>query len=481
MSIKKSLAWSLLEQGGSKLVTLVVQVVLARLLSPEDFGLLAILLVITNIAGSLAQSGLGAALIQEEKAEPLAVTSAFWTSVAFAAVLYVIVFFGAPLLAAFYEIQSMGVYLRVLGVIVFVSSVNSIYRSYLQREMDFKGICEANMLASVLSGVAGILIALAGGGIWALIVQVLLQSAISLVASMPLVAWHPTFNFNIKRAIDLFKYGWKICVTGVLNVLYSGVSELVIGKSCSPVELGYYSQGRKYPDAIISMVSNALQNVMFPAFASLKGDREALQAALKKTLVLGSFVIVPLSFFFTVVAEPVVEIVLTEKWLPSVAVFQFVCFSNCVIMIQIVNLRGYMAIGDSGLYLKLQIIKVAVGFVSICLTALITKSITLVAAVMCAFCFFAAIVVDMQPARRLLCYGRREQLKDILPIYLLSAVASVAAYPLTYAAFSNGVQIILQMVVFGVIYIFGAKIAIIGALNEFTRMAKMLLTRNKGL
>ena len=237
-----SFVWSFLEQGGSKVIQLVVQIVLARLLSPEAFGVLAILLVVTQIADSVAQSGLGMALIQNSNSSDKSYSTAWWLSIGLAVVLYIAIFIGAPVIASFYKMPDLVKYLRVLGLIVFFNSANSIQRSYLQRTMNFKGIFAATTFAALASGIAGITLASLGYGVWSLVVQSLLQSVFICGVMWFQISWKPTLVFEINEARELFSYGWKICVPGILNVLYGGISELVIGRACSAGELGLYSQ-----------------------------------------------------------------------------------------------------------------------------------------------------------------------------------------------------------------------------------------------
>ena len=271
-SVARSLAWSFLEQGGSKVVTLFVQIVLARILAPEEFGIMAILLVLVNVADAVSQSGLGTALIQKSKTTDVECSTAFWLSMAVASLLFCLLFTVAPVVSAFYGERSFTPLLRVLSVVIVFNSMNSILRSRLQSAMDFKGLFKANVLAIVVSSAFGVGLALSGFGIWALVIQVVSQSACATLMLYLAASWRPSLLFDREAAKELFGYGWKICATGILNVLYMGASDLIIGKACSTGDLGYYSQGRKWPGAVVSIASNALQNVFFPVFSSLKDD-----------------------------------------------------------------------------------------------------------------------------------------------------------------------------------------------------------------
>lgn len=474
-TVGKTLAWSFLEQGSSKAVAMIVQIVLARMLSPEAFGIMAILLVITNIADVIAQSGLGMALIQKKDAAADSFSTAFWLSIGVAVFLYAAIFFLAPALASFYSSPHLEEYLRVLALVVLFNSANAIQRAFLQRLMDFKSLFKVSLFALSASGVLGICLAYAEMGIWALVAQSLSQSIFTFAAMLIFLPWKPSLVFRPQEASELFRYGWKVSVTGILNVLYTGISELVIGKTCSAESLGYYSQGRKYPLAAIGILSNSIANVAFPAFASLKDDSDALRSGLRKALSVGTFIIAPTSLLFVVIAEPTIELLLTKAWLPCVPVFQLTCLANSLLMFQLVNLRAYMALGDSALYLKLQIIKVFAGGFAICAVAIITNDIYATAATTGVAGIISVLFVDMVPAKRMHGYGWFEQVRDQSRTYLSAIIASAAAGFTQILALFPVAQILLQVIIFAGVYIGFCALLRVPALKECIQIAQNIV------
>ena len=471
----KSFIWSFLEQGGSKAIALVVQIVLARLLAPEAFGLLAIMLVLVDVAYAIAQSGLGAALIQRKDADDLSCTTAFWLSLALAIVLYAMIFAAAPVIAVFYGMPDLAPCLQVIALAVPFHAVNSIQRSILQKNMDFKSIFVSNTAAVAISGVAGVGAALAGLGVWALVIQAVSQVVVACTIMAFQVPWRPSFAFEASRAKELFSYGWKICATSILNVVYSGVSELILGKACSAGDLGLYSQGRKWPNAGINVAGNALQNVMFPAFAAMQGDMGRLQAAIRKALAVGNFVIIPLSLLAVATAEPVVAILLGKKWLPCVPVFQMTCAANCVLMLQLVNLRAYMALGDSGLYLRLQVVKVLASCAAIWSVAVATGDIYWTALVTAACSVLCVLLVDMRPAARVHGVSRVTQVKSFMPVLAVGLVAMGASWVLLFAGLPYGLLFAAQVVVFAAVYLSVAHLLKVEGESECIEAFKGLL------
>lgn len=450
--------WSFFEQAGSKAISLLMQILLARLLVPEDFGVLAILLVFTGVADTLAQSGLGSALIQKDKVDDVLYSTAFWLSAGISLALYVVLFVCAPFVSQFYAMPEITCYLRVIALCVLFNSIGSIQRSLLQRALNFKSIFIANLATIIISGILGVLLAWFGMGIWSLVGQSLCGSICMFVLMMYFAPLKLVWCFNRREAYELFSYGWKICLTGVLNVLYNGISELIIGKACSAASLGYYSQGRKYPMALVGVLSNSLQNVMFPALSSLRVDKRAFRDSLKKMLMAGNYVVMPFSVLLAVIAEPFIDLVLTETWLPCVPIFQFTCLSYCVLIFQLVNLRAYMALGESGLYLKLQIIKVLIGGAAICSTALIWRNVYYVAAMTFFFTVLSIVLIDMHPAKRMHGFSALEQLRGQIPVALLSLISALVSFFVSFLTSSSLLLIVFQISVFAFVFIAGSAL-----------------------
>lgn len=407
---------------------MIIQIILARLLFPEAFGIMAILLVVINVADAISQSGLGSALIQQSDESKEAYSTAYWLSIGIALLMYIVIFASAPTIAAFYGIADLVLYLRVLSIVVLVNSLNSIQRSYLQNAMDFRSIFKVNTCAVVLSGAVGIVVAYLGANIWALVLQAILQSLIMFFLLLFMVPRRPSFRFDFLKAKQLFSYGWKICTTSVLNIVLNGISELVIGKTCKMSDLGFYSQGRKYPNAFMGILVNALSNVLFPALSHKKGDDRAFVDLIKNALYAGNFVMMPISLFLCVSAEPIVVLLLTEKWVACVPVFQLALLTNAFVIFEIVNLRAYMALGNSGLYLNINILKTVIGGIAVCSTAIITHDIYATALAACVVSVFGIFFVDMPPAKKQFGYGAFKQVCEQLPTIFMAFIALIPAY-----------------------------------------------------
>ena len=470
--VLKSFAWSFMERIGVRFVNLLVQIVLARILDADAFGVIAILLVVVNVADSIAMSGLGMALVQGDDITEESFSTAFWLSLGLSGIIYLILFVGAPVMSSFYSMPTLATYMRVLSLVVLFDGINSIQRAYLQKNMDFKRLFVTNTISALTSGVIGVVMAIMGLGVWALIWQTLSQAICVCLVLLFVVPWKPALVFNRSIAGGLFSYGWKICATSILNVFYTGISDLILGRTCSSSDLGMYSQGRKWPNAVITLVTNALQNVLFPAFAELKNDMEAFRHAARKALVAGTFIAVPAVTCFAVVAEPLIAILLTEKWLPAKRIFQMLCISNAVLIIQLVNLRAYMALGASGFYLRIQIVKVALGVLVIGGTAYIARDIYAVAFATAALGVFNILVVDTWGAKRMFGYSRAEQLRDVWKIYLVALVAGIIAWVPAFFLDSYVLRLIIQTAIFCGAYLLIARSIRLEGYSDCMRILK---------
>lgn len=468
-STTKNYAWSFLEQGGSKLVAIIVQIILARLLAPEAFGIMAILLVVINVGSAIAQNGITVALIQFEPISERTYSTAFWLSFVFACILYASIFAIAPLLAGFYEIDTLDFYIRTLSLILIINALGSVQRVQLQRHLDLKSLCIANILATIVSGVTAIICAMMGMGIWALILYTILQSIITCIILTVFTRWVPSLEFDAIAAKSVFSFGWKICISNILNTLCSGLPETILGKTTSTTSLGYYSQGIKWPTTIMAAFSAAVENVIYPTFSRLKHDIEALHSSMKSHLINGSAVIMPICILAALIAEPLTMALLTDKWLPSVPIFQLSSLSFFFVIPQIVNLRAYLALGDSGIYMKTNIAKITIGLIVLGATAIFVRDIYAMA--FASFCYmtFSILLIDMQPAKRVTGLAREIQLKLVLPVASLAIVSAFLPACVGLLDFNYIAKMILQILIYGGIYIAGLYLFRIGNILDIAK------------
>lgn len=427
-SVISSLLWKFLERIGTQGVQFVVAIVLARLLSPADFGLIALVTVFVTIANVFVQSGLNTALIQKKNADNLDFSTVFYSCLALAVVLYLGLFFGAPLIAKFYNNQvELIPVIRVLGVILPLGALNSIQEAYVARNMMFKKLFYRSIGAIIPAGIIGVVCAYLGFGIWSLVAQQLSNALLICVIMWFTVKWRPSLSFSFERWKGLFSFGWKLLCSALLDTFYRNIRDLVIGKLFTPADLGFYNRGDQFPKIIIANINSSIQSVLLPSLSTVQDDRARLKSLARRSIKTSSFLILPLMTGLAAVAKPLTLVVLGEKWLPAVPFIQICCFSYAFWPIHTTNLSAINAVGRSDVFLKLEIIKKCYGLAVLALAIWLFRSpigIAMSAAITAPLGSF----VNAYPNKKLLNYGFIEQMKDFVPSLLLSLVMGVIVY-----------------------------------------------------
>ena len=432
MSLKStvitSLIWKFLERIGTHGVQFVVAIVLARLLSPADFGLIALVTVFVTIANVFVQSGLNTALIQKKNADNLDFSTVFYSCLALAGVLYGGLFIGAPLIAKFYNNQTALIpVIRVLGLMLPLGALNSIQEAYVARNMMFKKLFYRSVGAIIPAGCIGIICAYMGAGIWALVAQQLSNSFLICVIMWFTVKWRPTLAFSFERWKKLFSFGWKLLCSALLETCYNNLQNLIIGKMFSPASLGFYNRGDQFPKLIIANINSSIQSVLLPSLSTVQDDKVKLKSLTRRSIKTSSFVILPLMAGLAAVAKPLTLVILGEKWRPAVPFIQICCFVYAFWPIHTTNLSAINASGRSDVFLKLEIIKKCYGLAALVLAIWLFRSpigIAMSAAITAPLGSF----VNAYPNKKLLNYGFSEQMKDFIPSFMLSLLMGGIVY-----------------------------------------------------
>lgn len=443
-NVSKALGWKLLERFGVQGVQFVLQIILARILSPEHYGALSIMIIFTSLANVFVQSGLNTALIQKKDVDEDDYSSVFWVSLGIAGLLYAVLFFLSPVIARFYDIPEIIAPFRVLGLMLFPGAFNSVQLAHVRKSLNFKKVFVSNIAAIVVSGIVGIVIALNGGGLWALVAQTLLNTAVACFVMFFTVKFRPKLVCNLKRVGALFSFGWKLLVSGLINTLYQDIRSLVVGKKYDSGTLGYYNRGKQFPQFIISAVDGSVQAVMLPVMSKEQDEKAKVKAIMRNSITLSSYIIFPMMAGLAVVATPLISLILTDKWLPAVPYMQIYCFSLAFTPVHTCNLQAINAMGRSDIFLRLEIIKKAIG-----ITAL----------VIAIFCFDSPIAIAMtgvittliscfinaSPNKKLIGYSYVEQMKDILPSFLLALVMGACVYTINFIGLNSIVTLLIQI------------------------------------
>lgn len=424
--------WKFAEKISAQLVNFVVSIILARMLLPDDYGVIALVSVFITLCDKLVVSGFATSLIQKKDADNIDFSTVFFFSLLTSIVLYAALFFGAPLIADFYSAYDRELLIwviRAMGVQIIITAVNSVQNAYVSRNMQFKKTLWSTLFSTVLSAAVGITMAYFGYGVWALVAQYCVQAFVTMVVLWIVVRWRPQFKFSFARFKSLYSYGWKIFTASMIKVLYNDLRSIVIGKAYTPADLAFYNKGQSFPQLIESNVGGTIDSVLFPALSKAQDSKESMLALLRRAIKTSTYMLMPMLMGLAAVAAPLVEILLTEKWLECVPYMQIMCFTFMFMPIELDNLQAVKALGRSDLALKLEIIKKVIGV--ILLVASIPFGVKAIALSMLVGAIINAIV-DAVPNRKLLGYKFSQQLGDVLPNLILSLLMFAVVYALSF-------------------------------------------------
>ena len=471
----KSLIFKFMERAGYQGIAFIVQIVLARLLDPTDYGMLTLLTIFISVSQVFVQSGLNTALIQRKDIKEDDYSSIFYVSLFIAVVLYIVLFFTAPYIAAFYNMPPLKTVLRVLALVLIPGAFNSIQNAKVAREMRFGELMLCTIGAVFISGAIGITMAWMGLGVWALVGQQLSSRIAICILLLTIVKWRPRPVLEFDRVKKLFSFGWKLMVSALIDTIFRELQSLVIGKKYDAGMLGYYNRGKQFPDIIINNINGAIQSVMLPALSKHVGDNEKIKSMMRRSIVTSSFLIFPICMGLAVVARPMVHLVLTDKWLPCVPYLQAYCFVYAFWPIHTANLQALNAQGRSGVFLILEIIKKAYGLGILVITVVFFRSPLAIVLGQCCTTLLSCFV-NAAPNKRLLNYGYSEQMKDILPSFGIAVAMGAVVYSINFLHIGAAMTLLLQLMTGVIVYVLLAKLFklecfdyILSMLNKFLK------------
>lgn len=417
--MQKALLWKFLERLSVQGSQFVIQIVLARLLSPKNYGALAIMMIFINLANVIIQNGFNTALIQKKRASNQDFSSVFWLLSFISIVFYFVIYVSAPFISAYYNMPSLEWPFRVLGLVLIPGALNSVQLAYIRRKLDFKKEFTCNLIAVTFAGFSGIYCAYIGLGLWSLVVQTLLNNLIVCISMYQVLGWRPALTFNTKSIKGMFDFGYKIVLAGLIDTLSNNVSGLIVGSRYSVSLLGFFSRGSQFPSAVMGAVNTTVQSVMLPVLSALQDDKEKAKQLMRKSIMLSCYLVFPMMAGLAGVAKPLVQILLTDKWLECVPYMQIFCFIYAFWPVHSCNLQAINAMGRSDIFLKLEVIKKIITWFNLGIavfyfdTPLAIAAIGILSTVLCSF-------VNCYPNKYLLKYSFKEQIRDIIPYFFLS-------------------------------------------------------------
>ena len=450
-NVISGLFWSFGERITAQLVTFGITVILARILTPGDYGVISLILVFITLANVFVTNGFGESLIQKQDADENEYSTIFWCSFVFSVALYFLLFLSAPFISSFYGLTSLTPLIRVLAIKLPISSLSTIQHAYVSKHMQFKKFFFSTLGGTIISGIVGIILAHFGFGPWAVVAQYLVNTAIDTLVLLFTIPWRPRLLFKINSAKLLMSFGWKVMLSSFINSAYGEIRSLIIGKIYTPVDLAQYKRGVQFPQLFITNINAAVSAVLFPTISSVNDDINEVKRLTRKSMIVTSYIIFPLMVGLGVVAEPLVKFLLTEKWMPCVPYLRLACITCGLQPIQTANCQAIKSIGRSDVYLKMEAVKKIIGIGLLLL--FMNKGVMAVAVSNVAAIIISAII-SVFPNKWLINYSYIEQIKDLTPSIIISVLMGIIIYPLGIFIKYSILAFILQFLL-GVTVYFG--------------------------
>ena len=451
----KGVVWSSIERFSTQGVQFLIMIIMARLLTPKDYGLIGMLAIFLAVAQSLIDSGFSQALIRKQDRTDVDNSTVFYFNIVVSSALYLILFIAAPFVADFYNQPELTSVMRVVCLGVILNSLAVVQRALLTVRIDFKTQAKASLSAAVISGCIGIVLAYCGFGVWSLVVQQLLNLSVNTLLLWIFSKWRPIAVFSWKSFHELFAFGSKLLASGLLDTLYRNIYPIVIGKLFSASSLGHYTRAQQFSEFPSSNVTGIIQRVTYPILCGIQDETERLEAVYRKFLKLSAFIIFPLMIGMSAVARPFIDIVLGTQWGFCGQLLQIICFAMMWYPIHAINLNLLQVKGRSDLFLRLEIIKKILGITVLCITA----PFGLV--VMCygqIFNSIVALVINTYYTGKLINVGFIRQMKDLLPTILLSLTMFGAILLVNGFIEANIYRLIIGVLVGVIVYASGSYI-----------------------
>lgn len=468
--------WKFSEQVGAQAVAFVVTVVLARILAPSDYGAVAMVTVFISLATVFVDGGFNSALIQKKNADILDFSTVFYFSLAFAIFLYVILWISAPYISDFYgkDYTILTPVLRVLGLQLIFYAINSVQQAYVARQMMFRIFFWATLIGTIISGIIGLSMAYMGLGVWALVGQAISSGVVNILTLYLITKKRPALMFSFTRLKSLLDYGIKLFGAGLLISVFQQIRALVIGKLYTPADLAFYDRGRQYPYLVVNNLNTSIGAVLFPKMSQEQDELGKLKTTTRNSIRFSSYLMCPMMIGLTIVAEPFIRLLLTEKWVPCVPLLQLFCIIYLFQPIHTANLQAIKALGRSDTFLKLEVIKRIIDMVALISVMWISvKAIVVSMAVVTTFFTF----INAHPNKKLLGYSFMEQMKDIFSPLMMSLFMVIPHIFLIMSGCTNDwVIIIFDILAGGLIYI---GLSYITHNKEFEYILSLVTTRLK--
>ena len=444
----RGVGWSAADAFLGQGITFVVGLVLARLLSPEEYGLIGICLIFTTVLNGIVDSGFSNAIIRKKDATNEDYNTMFITNMVISVVLYALLYFSAPLISTFFALELTAL-VRAIGLVLIINALSLTQQTNLTKKIDFKTKTKASIVSAVLSGIAGIAMAYMGYGVWALVAQQLSKQTIYTLCLWILNRWWPNFHFSLSSFKYMWGFGWKLLVSGLLDRLWNQLYQVVVGKFYNPETLGQYTRGREYANIFSFNITSIVQRVTYPVLAEVQDEKERMVAAYRKVIKITMFATCICMISLGAVAEPLIYCLIGEKWHQAATFLPLMCISMSLYPLHAINLNMLQVQGRSDIFLYLEIIKKVIAIGPLCIGIFFDIYWMLVASIVTGIISF---FLNSYYTGKRLGYSSWKQLKDVAPSYGVAFVVALSVYFFKYLPLSHWlilpIQIVLGILVF---------------------------------
>lgn len=468
----KGVIWSAVDRFSAQGILFVFSILIARLLMPEDYGVIAMLNIFLAVSQTFIDSGFGTALIRKIDRTETDFSTVFYFNIAVAIVFYLVLFFTAPAIASFYNTPLLIPVTRVTAINLVVGSLSGIHNAKLSIAIDFKSRAKISIVSAVLTGAVGLWMAYSGYGVWALVVQNVFAGIIRTILLWVIVKWHPKWVFSWKSFKEMFSFGSKLLASSLMDTIYNNIYTLVIGKVFSSSTLGVYAKAKTLADFPSVNLTCVLQNVTFPVLSTIQNEDDRLADAYKRFLRISAFVVFPLMLGLSSVADPFIRLALTDKWESAIYLLQIMCFALMWYPVHAINLNILQVKGRSDYFLKLEIIKKIQGVIVLCVT------LPMGVVAMCYGSLVSSIVCliwNTYYTKKLLGYGFLSQMKDLAPVIIHSLAMWLIVLVVVHFIPSLWLKLIVGVLAGMVYYIAGAYLMKFPEMGELLTILKIKL------
>ena len=472
----KGTMWSAADAFLGQGVTFLVGIVLARLLSPDEYGLIGICLIFNTVLCGIVDSGFSNALIRKKDCTDDDYNTMFLTNLGISIVLYCLLFVCSPLVSHFFGRQELTDLVRATGLLLFFNALSITQVTILTKRIDFKTKTKASLISAILSGIVGIAMAYTGFGVWALVGQMLSKQLLYTLCLWVLNKWWPKFQFSTASFAYMWDFGWKLLVSGLLNNIWNQLYQVVVGKFYSPATLGQYTRGREYASIFSSNLTSIIQRVSYPVLSEIQDDKQRMVEGYRRVIKMTMFITAICMISLGAVAEPLIYCLIGPQWHEAATYLPLICISMSLYPLHAINLNMLQVLGRSDIFLYLEIIKKVIGLVPICIGIFVDIYWMLVASILIGF---VSLYLNSWYTGKALGYTFWKQLRDIAPSFGIAFAIAISVFFFKYLPMNNWLILPIQIAVGLIIFILMCNVSKIEEHKEVMNMIKPILNKIK--